>query len=203
MAIDHAHVWIPGSTRRTLLLFHGTGGNESDLIPLAQGLDGTASILGVRGRSMDEGYPRFFRRLAEGRFDEEDLRQKTDELADFLISCAHRFEFDLSASVSIGFSNGANIVASMLLSRSEAVGDAILLRAMVPFRPLEAPNLVGKRILLASGEHDPLVPVANATELARMLREAGADVEHTMGAFGHNLTRSDVEIAQRWLAERP
>ena len=133
--LDFIHQFIPGSSDRTLLLLHGTGGSENDLIPLGRELDPAAALLSPRGKVLENGYPRFFRRLAEGVFDLEDLKQRTDELADFVIGAAKHYRFDARKLVAIGYSNGANIAASILLRRPGVLPLAILLRAMVPFIP--------------------------------------------------------------------
>ena len=199
MSIEHIHTWIPGTSQRTFLLFHGTGGSERDLIPLASAIDPTANVLGVRGRSLDEGLPRFFRRMSEGIFDEADLCEKTHELADFLVDMSAKYGFDLRESVSLGYSNGANITAAGLLLRPDAFQHAILLRAMVPLSPIETPDLNGHRVLISSGEADSMVPIANVKQLVEMLRAAGAEVEHALYPIGHNLSRADIDAATMWI----
>ena len=139
--LDFIHQFIPGSSDRTLLLLHGTGGDENDLIPLGRELDPAAALLSPRGKVLENGYPRFFRRLAEGVFDLEDLKQRTDELADFVVAAAEHYHFDARKLVAVGYSNGANVAASILLRRPGVLPSAILLRAMVPFIPEELPNL--------------------------------------------------------------
>ena len=134
----------------TLVLLHGTGGNEEDLIPLGKEIESTASILSPRGKVLENGMPRFFRRLAEGVFDMEDLKFRTHELADFIQQCSLHYKFDLRKTIAIGFSNGANIATSMLFLRPEVIQGAILFRAMVPFIPDSLPNLLNKKILRVS-----------------------------------------------------
>src|ERR1700736_7069237 len=138
---DFIHEFVPGGSERTLLLLHGTGGNERDLIPLGRELDPSASLLSPRGKVLENGMPRFFRRLAEGVFDLEDLKKRTHELADFVIAAAQFYKIDMKNIVAVGYSNGANIAASMLLLRPEVLSAAILFRAMVPLVPETQPNL--------------------------------------------------------------
>src|SRR5438093_4095070 len=132
---DFIHQLVPGNSKRTLLLLHGTGGNERDLIPLGHDLDPNASLLSPRGKVLENGMPRFFRRLAEGVFDLEDLQKRTHELADFVVSAAEHYKIDIKHIVAVGYSNGANIAASILLLRPEVLSAAVLFRAMVPLVP--------------------------------------------------------------------
>src|SRR5947207_820920 len=172
MTPDLIHEFVPGSSNRTLLLLHGTGGNERDLISLGQELDPNASLLSPRGKILENGRPRFFRRLAEGVFDLEDLQKRTHELADFVVSATQHYNIDSKNIVAVGYSNGANIAASMLLLRPEILSDAILFRAMVPLVPETQPDLKSKRIWIGAGSHDPIVPASNTKELAELLRGA-------------------------------
>src|SRR5207237_6969726 len=151
---DFMHEFIPGSSARTVLLLHGTGGNERDLIPLGHELDPNASLLSPRGKVLENGMPRFFRRLAEGVFDLEDLRKRTHELADFVLSAADYYKIDIKRIVAVGYSNGANIAAGILLLRPEMLSAAILFRAMVPLVPETKPNLSSKLIWFGAGSHD-------------------------------------------------
>ncbi|MEO6527362.1 MAG: alpha/beta hydrolase [Gemmatimonadaceae bacterium] len=198
---SHVHRWEPPTAEigTTLLLLHGTGGDESDLVPLGHALVPGAGLLGVRGNVMERGAPRFFRRLAEGVFDMEDLHRRTAELADFVEAAADRYGFDRTKVIAVGFSNGANIAASMLLSRPDSLAGGILLRAMVPFEPAEAPRLDGRRVLLAEGRFDPLIPVEQAERLAEILGEAGAAVTLEWQDAGHQLTADDLRVAGEWL----
>ena len=182
----------------TLLLLHGTGGDESDLLPLGRSIAPGAALLSPRGQVLENGMPRFFRRLAEGVFDLEDLRARTHALADWLEAAAAHYGLDPARVWALGFSNGANIAASMLLLRPRALAGAILLRAMVPFEPEQAPELGGKRVLIASGRGDPLVPAAQAEHLAQLLRDAGADVQAQWSNGGHSLEPSDIAAATAW-----
>jgi predicted esterase len=188
----------PGSL--TLLMLHGTGGTEHDLLPLANMLAPDAAVLSPRGKVLERGMPRYFRRLAEGVFDLEDLQQRTHELADFIGTAAKRYAFDPHRVVAVGFSNGANIAASILLLRPEVLGGAILFRAMVPLVPEPLPALPKTPVLMSSGRHDPLVAPDNTERLAALLREAGANVTLTWQPAGHELTNEDVSQAAKWLA---
>src|SRR5213079_1286001 len=145
---DFIYEFVPRSSKRTLLLLHGTGGNERDLIPLGHDLDPNASLLSPRGKVLENGMPRFFRRLAEGVFDLEDLQKRTHELADFVVSAAAHYKIDINGVVAVGYSNGANIAASLLLLRPEILSAAILFRAMVPLIPEKPPDLGSKSIFM-------------------------------------------------------
>src|ERR1700730_16726651 len=196
---DFIHEFVPGGSERTLLLLHGTGGNEADLIPLGRELDPSAALLNPRGKVLENGMPRFFRRLAEGVFDIEDLRTRTHELADFVIAAAQRYKIDMKNIVAVGYSNGANIAASMLLLRPEILSGAILFRAMVPLTPETQPNLSSVRVWIGAGTIDPIVPASEAKQLAELLRSAGADVTIRFFEGGHELTHHDVKTAREWL----
>lgn len=195
------HVFVPGSSDRTLLLLHGTGGDEHDLLPLGRELDPTANMLSPRGKILEHGAPRFFRRLAEGVFDEADLIAHTHELADFVARAAAGYGFDPRKVYAAGFSNGANIAASLLLLRPEALAGAALLRAMVPLVPEALPQMPGTPVLLAAGHLDPIVPAENSRALAELLRSAGAKVTLRFENAGHGLTPYTVEAAKHWLEE--
>jgi predicted esterase len=200
--LDFTHRFVPAQktpARRTFLLLHGTGGNENDLIPLGRDLDPNAALLSPRGKVLENGMPRFFRRLAEGVFDEEDLIQRAHELADFVGAAAARYEFDPKRVIAVGYSNGANIAAAILLLRPEVLAGAVLFRAMVPLVPSVLPNLDHAPVLLSSGQEDPIVPVENAERLATMLRDAGAEVTLRFQPSGHPLVFGDIEAAREWL----
>jgi predicted esterase len=196
---DFIHEFVPGNSNRTLLLLHGTGGNERDLIALGRELDPNAALLSPRGRVLENGMPRFFRRFAEGVFDVEDLKYRTNELADFVIAAAQHYEFAGDNLVAVGYSNGANIAASMLLLRPEALPTAILFRAMVPLYPETQPNLSSVRVWIGAGTHDSIIPMSDTKTLAELLRNAGADVTIRNFQAGHELTTADVEAARDWL----
>ena len=200
---DFVHEFTPGSSKRTLLLLHGTGGNERDLIPLGREIDPTAAILSPRGKVLENGMPRFFRRLAEGIFDEEDLKRRTHELADFVGAAAKHYEFAADQVVAVGYSNGANIAASLLLLRPETLRAAILFRAMVPLVPEKLPDLSLLRVWIGAGNQDPIIPTSETQRLVELLRAAGADVTIRFFDAGHNLTNDEIEIARDWLMNWP
>jgi len=196
---DFIHEFAPGGSEPTLLLLHGTGGNERDLIPLGRELDPSASLLSPRGKVLENGMPRFFRRLAEGVFDLEDLRIRTHELADFVIAAAQRYKIDVKNIVAVGYSNGANMAASMLLLRPEILSGGILFRAMVPLVPETHPNLSSVHVWIGAGTIDPIVSASETKQLAELLRAAGADVTVRFFKGGHELTHDDVKTAREWL----
>jgi len=198
---DFIHEFVRGKSERTLLLLHGTGGNERDLLPIGRELDPDASLLSPRGKILERGMPRFFRRLAEGVFDLEDLQKRTHELADFVVSAGEHYKIDIKKVVAVGYSNGANIAASILLLRPEVLSAAVLFRAMVPLVPETTPSLNSKRIWIGAGSLDPIVPASNTKELVEMLRSAGADVTIRFFQSGHELTPEDVDLAREWLTE--
>jgi len=196
--MSYQHRFVPGGDP-TLLLLHGTGGNEHDLIPLARDLAPGAAILSPRGQVLENGQPRFFRRLAAGVFDEADLVARTHELADFVAASAQTYGFARDKVIAVGFSNGANIAASLLLLRPDALAGAVLLRPMLPLTPATLPDLTGQRALILSGQHDPLIPSGSTERLAALLREAGAEVSYQAVPAGHGLTQADLDHARRWL----
>ena len=193
---DFIHEFVPGSSSRTLLLLHGTGGNERDLIPLGRELDPNAALLSPRGKVLENGMPRFFRRLAEGVFDLEDLKYRTNELADFVTAAAQHYGFATDQLVAVGYSNGANIAASMLLLRPEIIPAAILFRAMVPLIPDKLPELSSVHVWIGAGDQDPIIPPSEAQRLVELLRRAGADVTIRFFNAGHGLTNDDVVTAR-------
>lgn len=199
--LSHVYRFIPGNApaKPPLLLLHGTGGDENDLLPLGEMVAPGASLLSPRGKVLEGGMPRFFRRLAEGVFDEDDVRRRANELADFVTDA--RAAFGLAAPIALGFSNGANIAAAMLLLRPEALAGAALIRAMVPLAKPPAADLAGKPILILSGASDPIVPAANASRLAAMLQAAGAVVQHRTVPTGHGLSQADVALTKAWFEQ--
>ncbi|PVE23832.1 hydrolase [Microvirga sp. KLBC 81] len=182
-----------------LLLLHGTGGNENDLINLGRKVSPGSALLSPRGKILENGMPRFFRRLAEGVFDEEDVRFRANELADFVAEA--REAYGLEAPIGLGFSNGANIAAAMLMLRPEALAGAALLRAMVPLSDAPKTDLTGKRVLMVSGQMDPIIPMENSARLAAVLVSSGADVQHETLPTGHGLSQTDLQLLLKWFAE--
>jgi phospholipase/carboxylesterase/glyoxalase family protein len=203
--LGFAHRFLPGEddSGLTLLLLHGTGGNEDDLIPLGRELAPNAAILSPRGKVLEFGAPRFFRRLAEGVFDQEDLVFRTHELAGFVDAASREYGFDPHRLVAAGYSNGANIAASTILLHPGLLRAAVLFRAMVPFEPEITPDLSGMPVFMASGRRDQMIPPDNSQRLADILREAGADVDLRWRDTGHGLTYEEVEEARTWLSRVP
>jgi phospholipase/carboxylesterase len=202
-ALDFIHRWVPGTdpAAPVLLLLHGTGGSEDDLLELGATLRPGAALLAPRGKVLENGMSRFFRRLAEGVFDEEDLIRRTQELADFVETSRARYEFGSRPVVAVGYSNGANIAASLLLLSPKILAGAVLLRAMVPLTPERLPKLAGMPVYLAGGQSDRIIPPENTERLARMLEASGAAVTLHWSPSGHQLTSAEVKEAGRWLAK--
>lgn len=184
----------------TILALHGTGGDENDLVPLVQALLPGASILSPRGAVLERGAPRFFRRLAEGVFDLEDLEVRTAELTAFVQAAASRHNLDTARIVAVGFSNGANIGANLLLRDTGVLAGAVLLRPMLPAEPPVTPRLAGIPVLVSGGQLDTMIPRASTERLVKRLREGGAEVEEAWQPAGHGLVHSDVEVAARFLS---
>jgi len=198
--LGFAHRFFPGESGVTLLLLHGTGGGEDDLVPLGRELAPRAAILSPRGKVSEYGAARFFRRLAEGVFDHEDLVRRTHELADFVEAASQEYGFDPSKVVAAGYSNGANITASLMLLHPGLLRAAVLFRAMVPFEPEESPDLSGMPVFLAAGRKDQMIPPQNAERLAEILTEADADLDLRWRDTGHALTYEEVAEAKDWLS---
>ncbi|MEH7480879.1 alpha/beta hydrolase [Neobacillus drentensis] len=194
------HIFNKGTdpSKPTLLLLHGTGGNELDLLPLAGRIDDEASVLSVRGNILENGMPRFFRRLAEGVFDEEDLIFRTKELNEFLDEASQKYGFDRNNILAIGYSNGANIAASLLFQYQNALKGAILHHPMVPRKGIELPDLSGKSVFIAAGTNDPICSPLESAELQSLLEHANAKVELHWENRGHQLTYEEVEEAAQW-----
>ncbi|HET7695621.1 MAG TPA: alpha/beta hydrolase [Vicinamibacterales bacterium] len=197
----HVYQAAPQPGAPTLLLLHGTGGDEHDLLPLGGLLPG-ANLLSPRGKVLERGMPRFFRRLAEGVFDVDDVKRRANELADFIAAAAAQYGFDASQVYALGFSNGANIASAVMLARPGVLKGGVLLRAMVPFEPetpAGAPPLRGTRVLVSNGEQDPIVSAAETDRLARLLQRHGAEVQVHWQPSGHELMPGDFAAAKTWL----
>ena len=200
--LTFTHRYVPAEVagRTPLLLLHGTGGDENDLVPLGLQLSPGAALLSPRGKVSENGMPRFFKRRAESVFDVEDLKTRTIELADFIADA--RKTYELTKPIAVGFSNGANIAWSLLLNHPATLKGAILLRGMLPVEPSAAAKLDGVPVLMLNGNEDPIVPAATHHRLAQTLKSAGADVRYEILAAGHQLTRRDVALAAQWLNGR-
>jgi phospholipase/carboxylesterase len=197
--LSFVHRYQPAAdpSRPPLLLLHGTGGDENDLVDLGRMVAPGAALLSPRGKVLEGGMPRFFRRLAECVFDEDDVRKRANQLADFIGEA--RSAYGLPAPIALGFSNGANIAAATLLLRPEALSGAVLLRAMVPLSKPPAVNLAGKPVLILSGSMDSMIPAVNSARLASLLQLSGANVQHRTLPAGHGLSQADVTMARDFL----
>src|SRR5215213_8625926 len=195
------HQFIPAQAEGapTLLLLHGTGGNESDLLGLGRQLYPQAALLSPRGQVLENGMPRFFRRLAEGVFDLDDLRQRTHDLAAFVTAASAAYGFDPQHVIAVGYSNGANIAASMLLLHPELLAGAVLFHAMVPFVPEQLPNLRGVPVFMGAGRSDSLIAPQQTERLAQLLQQAGAAVDLHWEPGSHALNQAEVRAATDWL----
>jgi phospholipase/carboxylesterase len=198
------HIFEKGSdpNKPVLLLLHGTGGNELDLLPLAGKIDGEASILSIRGNVLENGMPRFFRRLAEGVFDEEDLQFRTKELNEFLDEASQKYGFDRNNIIAVGYSNGANIAASLMFHYADSLKGAILHHPMVPRRGIQLPDLTGTSVFIAAGTNDPICPSQESEDLKALLEGANASVQLHWENRGHQLTLDEVLAAAKWYEEK-
>ena len=201
--LGFVHRFHPGTdgSGLTLLVLHGTGGNENDLVPLGRELAPGAAILSPRGKVLEHGMPRFFRRLAEGVFDQEDLAFRTEELAEFIRKAIDAYDLDPDKIIAMGYSNGANIAASLMLSDPGVLRAAVLLRAMVPFEPEVLPDLSGLPVFLAAGRMDQMIHPDNTQRLAEILQQSGADLDLRWRNVGHGLTYEEIEESAAWLRD--
>lgn len=199
--LDFVHRFVPAEngSAQVLLLLHGTGGNESDLLSLGRELDAKAALLSPRGKVLENGAPRFFRRLAEGVFDEADVIFRAHELADFVHAAAKHYGFAQQNLCAVGYSNGANIASAVMLLRPESFPRAVLFRAMVPLSKPPLGELTGSKILISNGTRDPIIPLENGERLARIFRQAGAETTFEAQNASHGLVPQDLEGARRWL----
>ncbi|MBP9773571.1 MAG: alpha/beta hydrolase [Candidatus Peribacteraceae bacterium] len=202
--LSFIHVFKPAqniTNPRTLLLLHGTGGDENDLLSIGSQIDPTANILSPRGKVLENGMLRFFVRFPDGTFDLDDLRTRTNELSDFVAKASIHYGFDAQQVVSVGYSNGANISASILLTNPSVLQAAVLLRPTVPFVPDNLPNLSGKKILICGGEQDTMILPASTKKLIDVLKSAGANVQEFWQQTGHRLTPQDIERAGEFVRQ--
>lgn len=201
--MGHEHRWRPRSgAAETLLLLHGTGGDEDDLVPLGQAIAPEANLLSPRGNVLEHGMPRFFRRVAEGVLDVEDLKLRAHALADFVALAAKTYGFDPARVTAVGYSNGANVALGVLFERPETLRRAVLMRAMVPYEPAGGLDLSAKEVLLLAGERDPYSRAPVTDRLADLLRARGARVAASYARAGHELTQEDLGKAKEWLSAR-
>ncbi len=200
--LGFVHCWLPREDApMTLLMLHGTGGDEDALVSLGRMLEPNASILSPRGKVLENGMPRFFRRLSEGVFDEADLKHRAGELAEFVRRAAATYSLKTHSVVAVGYSNGANIASATLLLHPGVLSSAVLFRPMVPFEPDRLPDLSGLPVFLSAGKRDPIVPTENVARLAAILEKAGAVVTLHWEDTGHGLTDAELRAARRWLTD--
>ncbi|MFH1693215.1 MAG: alpha/beta hydrolase [Bacillota bacterium] len=192
------HIFIKGTKDITLLMLHGTGGNENDLLSLANHIDPEANVLSVRGNILEYGMPRFFKRLTMGVFDTESIIDETHNLYDFVRSSSKTYKFDCQKVVAIGYSNGANMAISVLFHFEKAFHKAILFHPMVPLRGIDLPNLKGTKVFIGAGRNDKMMPDHEVEELTQMLQSANANVEVFWTDYGHQLSREEIDVAKSW-----
>jgi len=202
-AFGFDYEFVPGPSPRTLLLLHGTGGDERDLLPLGRALDSAAALLSPRGQVLENGAPRFFRRLVEGVFDEADVIARAKELAQFIRDAAVEHRLDVEQITALGYSNGANIASAMMLLGVMKFAGAILLRPMVPLSQPPATDLRSQRVLICAGQFDPIASEPQVNALTRLLRERGAEVDLATQQSGHELTTADSRRRAIGLRARP
>jgi phospholipase/carboxylesterase len=204
--LDRAHLFQPAEEDAAgppLLLLHGTGGNEYDLLPLRDHLSPGAAVLSVRGTVLENGMPRFFRRISEGVFDEDDLRRRADDLAEFVVTASAAYGIEERSLVAVGFSNGANIASAMLLQRPELLAAAVLLAAMIPYAEPPAADLTGAMVIISNGDRDPMIKSGVTHQLADQLRECGAEVIELPHPGGHQIYPAVLPEIRRTLADVP
>jgi len=201
MPADFAHRFDQGTSPFTLLVLHGTGGDENDLAPIGRSLAPGASILSPRGKVLEAGAPRFFARVAPGVFDANEIRERAGELAEWIRSAAAEYKLEPAKIFAFGYSNGANIASSVMLLDPGVIAGSVLLRPMIVIEPRELPDLKGAPVLISAGKVDSMTPPGDTEKLARMLTEAGATVDLAMQNAGHDLLPQDFAVAKRWLAE--
>ncbi|MFD1018406.1 alpha/beta hydrolase [Thalassobacillus hwangdonensis] len=198
--MDHKHIFKKGQKEESnvLLLLHGTGGTEQDLLPIAEMIDPDAAVLSVRGNVSENGMPRFFKRLREGVFDEEDLVKRTTDLNTFLDAASEEYGFRRDRVVAVGYSNGANIAGSLLFHYSDSLHAAVLFHPMVPRRGISLPELKGRNVFIGAGKNDPICPASETEDLAGLLKTSGASVSIHWENMGHQLTEGEVMAAKKW-----
>jgi phospholipase/carboxylesterase len=204
--LERPHVFLPADDPDSgppLLLLHGTGGNEYDLLPLSDRLSPGAAVLSVRGTVLENGMPRFFRRIREGVFDEDDLRRRADDLAEFVATASAAYGIPGGSLVAVGFSNGANIASAMLLQRPQLLAGAVLLAAMIPYAEPPAADLSGTLVIISNGDQDPVIAAGASQKLASQLRERGAEVVELPHPGGHQIYPAVLPVIRRMIADLP
>lgn len=197
--MNYEHIYKPGEPGHpTFLVLHGTGGTEKDLVPLANYIDSKAGIISVRGDVSENGMNRFFRRLSEGIFDKQDLEKRTHALYNFLQSASENYRFDKTNVIALGYSNGANIAASMLYFYEDALKGAILHHPMTPFEEREMKTSDALPVFIGAGNNDPICPPENTRLLISQLESAGSNVTTEWGNAGHSLTQNELDAAKDW-----
>lgn len=198
------HRFVPSASPDddvTLLLLHGTGGHEDDLLDLGRYVSPGAALLSPRGRVLENGMPRFFRRVAEGVFDLEDLKLQTERLAEFVRAASRKYSFALEKMIAVGYSNGANIASSLLLTDPHLLTGAVLFRPMVPFVPDSLPDLQNLSVLLCAGRRDPIATADQIERLTKLFEAAGAKISTHSHEGGHELGDDDLQAARNWIAK--
>jgi phospholipase/carboxylesterase len=185
--------------KKTFLLLHGTGGDEMDLVPLANMVDKANGILSIRGAVSENGMNRFFRRFSEGVFDEDDIRLRSDEISDFILEASEKYGFDPADLIALGYSNGANMIAAMLLLKAGIFRQAILYHPMVPLSQAGDISLDGTSVFIGAGTNDPIVTGENSKGLYELLKKNGADVTISWFDKGHSLTKEEVLASREWI----
>jgi phospholipase/carboxylesterase len=204
--LDRPHVFLPAEEDAAgppLLLLHGTGGNEYDLLPLRDHVSPGAAVLSVRGTVLENGMPRFFRRISEGVFDEDDLRRKADDLAEFVVTASAAYGIEERSLVAVGFSNGANIASALLLQRPGLLAAGVLLAAMVPYAAPPAADLTGTLVIISNGDRDPMIESGVTRQLVGQLRERGAVVVELPHPGGHQIHPAVLPEVRRIVAGVP
>jgi phospholipase/carboxylesterase len=201
--LGFVHRFLPtedAGSRDTLLALHGTGGGENDLISLGQTIAPGAAILSPRGNVLENGAPRFFKRLAEGVFDPQEVRSRAEELARFIQAATTRYALDPNRIFALGYSNGANAASTVMFIKPDLIKGAILLRPMLVYEPDESANLSGSSVFISAGRMDPIVPTRSVERLTELFQSARAKVTLKWQMVGHNLVPSEVSEAAAWLA---
>lgn len=193
------HEFINKQSKKTIILLHGTGGNEKDLLSVGEMIDPKANLLGIRGNVLENGMNRYFRRLAEGIFDLEDLKKRTDELYEEIIILSKQYHLDLNETIGLGYSNGANILANLLFLYPNIIQKAILFHPMVPDRNVDMSNLSKTNVFISSGINDPICPKEESDDLVQLFQNREANVTLNWEITGHQLTYSEINKAKEWL----